>query len=150
MCMDSGPAFRAIRPSPERLEDEPIEPAWIIEGAPRARGAKLSTPSRDGLSVGTWDCTAGRFRWEYRTDEVIKVVEGHVRLTDVHGRTSELFPGDVATFEAGDIAYWEVPEYVRKVWVETNVESVAARVLLKLRMLYRRRSQQRGTAVGAT
>lgn len=55
------PLFIAGRPEEVALDDAPINPGWVISGAPRAR-AGLHSPSIDGrASTHIWDCTAGSF-----------------------------------------------------------------------------------------
>jgi uncharacterized cupin superfamily protein len=97
------------------MRPAPIDPSWIIEGAPTARVAQLGR-SRDGLTwTDLWDCTAGRFRWHYGPDETVHVIEGEAIVTDADGHVWTLRPGDVVTFRAGTKAQWHVPEYIRKV-----------------------------------
>jgi uncharacterized cupin superfamily protein len=132
-------AFLAANVERDDLTDAPINPEWIIEGDPRARSAAVSSHDGDGMWVSVWECTAGRFRWEYEIDEVIKILDGHARLTDRHGRVVDLRPGDVANFVPGDIAWWEVPEYVRKVAIGTQAVSVPARVVARLKRVAARK-----------
>ena len=45
-------------------QETPIEAAWIVEGAPRARIRPLAV-GRDGFaSTALWECTPGTFRWQ--------------------------------------------------------------------------------------
>ncbi len=93
----------------------PINPAWIIEGAPVARTQILSR-STDGAATSLiWDCTTGVFNWHYDVDETVYVLEGAVVVRDDFGVEHRLGPGDHAIFRAGSHAVWRVESYVRKV-----------------------------------
>ncbi len=94
--------------------EAPINPAWIIAGAPRARAVTLAQSADRFSLTATWECTAGAFRWHYDSDETVHVLEGGMTVTDSRGRSSTLGPGDVALFRAGTVITWDVPEYVRK------------------------------------
>ena len=92
-----------------------IPQGWIMEGHPIARERHLAG-STDGLaSAYLWECTAGRFDWYYRTDELIYVMEGSVVLEDAAGERWALGAGDSFLFPAGSRFCWSVPDYVRKI-----------------------------------
>lgn len=97
------------------LKSCPIVAEWILEGAPEARNAVLSS-SRDGdASTLIWDCTAGRFKWIYDVDESIYVLQGGVVITDEQGHMRRLNAGDTVFFPAGARAVWHVEHYIRKI-----------------------------------
>lgn len=92
----------------------PIWQAHVIEGAPVARSVQL-TESADGLvSTHIWDCTAGRFHWNFGVDEIVHILDGEVHVTDDHGQTITLGVGDVGHFALHSHTVWYVPDYVRK------------------------------------
>lgn len=93
----------------------PIEPSWIIEGAPEARLAEHSKSADDASATAVWDCTAGTFRWYFGWDETVVIVEGDVHITAEDGQVSTLSAGDIGYFRAGTWATWKVDRYVRKV-----------------------------------
>jgi uncharacterized cupin superfamily protein len=102
---------------PGRLElaDAPINPAWILEGIPRARNRMLwNSGDKTGFCM-MWDCTAGKFNWIYEFDELVHVVDGGVTVTGPDGVAKTLGPGDVALFPQGMTVHWHVERYVRKV-----------------------------------
>ena len=102
------------RPAVVDLQPAPIDPSWILSGAPRARCANLAR-STDGESwTDHWDCTSGSFEWRYDLDETIHVLEGSATITDETGRTWTVKAGDIVTFRPGTRARWVVPTYVRK------------------------------------
>lgn len=108
-------AFVAAHPDALTLDPAPIEPSWVISGAPAAR-AKVHSQGADGFASTTvWDCTAGAFRWNFVWDETVVILEGSVRVTDETGRVTTLSAGDVAFFAGGTWATWEIADYVRKV-----------------------------------
>jgi len=96
------------------LPPMPITPAWILEGAPTARGTILLQSADKLVSSGLWSCTAGRFRWEFSWDEFIHVLEGEVTIRDASGKSIRLAAGDMAHFPRGLVTEWHVPNYVRK------------------------------------
>lgn len=97
------------------LQPCPINPEWIIEGAPLARNAMLSRSADGGACTLIWDCTAGLFNWRYDIDETVYVLEGSVVVRDDRGVEHRLEPGSTAFFPAGSHAVWRVDSYVRKV-----------------------------------
>jgi uncharacterized cupin superfamily protein len=98
------------------LQPEPIEPSWIKEGSPVARAVRVTESPDKALMAGLWDCTAGKFRWIYWFDEIVHIVEGEVRVDD-GTRTHVLVPGSVAYFPSGLETVWEVPKYVKKMFI---------------------------------
>ncbi len=67
---------------PAELPPMPIDPAWVLEGAPSARGTVL-TQSKDKLvSSGFWSCTAGAFKWVFAWDEFVHILEGEVTIRE--------------------------------------------------------------------
>jgi uncharacterized cupin superfamily protein len=110
----SRPTFAAASLESADMRPAPIDPAWIIEGAPVARSAELSR-SRDGTTVSVaWDCTAGAFRWYFGVDETVHILAGSVVVAGEDGIERRLDPGDVALFHAGSWTTWRVETYVRK------------------------------------
>jgi uncharacterized protein len=93
----------------------PINPAWVIEGAPVARNFVLSRSLDNSSTTLLWDCTKGVFNWHYDIDETVYVLEGSVVVVDDNGVEHHLGPGDHALFRAGSHAVWRVEDYVRKV-----------------------------------
>lgn len=97
------------------LDPAPIEPSWILAGAPMA-SAKLHSESADRFSSTTiWACTAGAFKWRFDWDETVHILSGAVKVTDETGRTTVISAGDVAYFAAGTWATWEIEDHVKKI-----------------------------------
>ena len=94
------------------LEPVPIVPA--LAGMPAAR-SKVLARSRDGTSwIMVWECTAGRFIWNYAIDETVVVVAGEVFI-DRNGSETRLGQGDMGFFPAGSSCVWRVKDRVKKV-----------------------------------
>jgi hypothetical protein len=109
------PEFIAGRPEEVALEDAPIDPDWIVGGAPKAR-AGLHSESLDGrTSTNIWDCSAGSFWWTFHNEETVVILEGSVRVTSQNGIVRVLNPGDIAYFAKDTRAHWEIDTYVRKI-----------------------------------
>jgi uncharacterized cupin superfamily protein len=68
------------------------------------------------LATGEWDSGPGRHVIKFHFDEWVHVLEGEAQVT-VQGRTRTIKAGDVALFRAGLDMTWDVPKYIRKVWV---------------------------------
>lgn len=102
--------------SSESWRPAPIDPAWIIEGAPITRVSPLS--GHGSLSSGLWHCTAGRFHWHYSVNESIYILDGFVMIRDTRETTwHHLTAGDSVLFTKGSIAEWIIDRYVQKFYV---------------------------------
>ena len=104
-------------PATAALDPAPIDPGWIVEGAPQARARELARSADKTEVVVAWSCTAGRFNWHYTVDETVHVILGEAFVTDEHGVEHRLGPGDMAFFPAGSRSLWRVPSAVRKLAV---------------------------------
>jgi hypothetical protein len=93
----------------------PINPDWVLEGAPVAQAAAV-TRSRDGTAnTVLWDCSPGEFNWFYDRDETAYIIEGVAILDE--GLPSEQYmrAGDVVYFPAGSRVHWRVQSHIHKV-----------------------------------
>lgn len=97
------------------MKAAPIDPSWIIEGAPQARLSEHSKSFDGASATAVWDCTAGAFRWYFGWDETVVILEGSVHVTAEDGTERVLSAGDIAYFKAGTWATWRIETYVRKV-----------------------------------
>ncbi|WP_129976546.1 cupin domain-containing protein [Rhodococcus sp. Q1] len=128
----------AVRLDDVELRDDPINPAWIHEGAPVARSGQWATSADRTTTTHVWDCTAGRFDWHFGVDEIVHIVEGSVIVSSADSEPRTLRAGDAALFRAGTTALWEVPEYVRKHAVLRRHLSPVARFTQKVEDRLRR------------
>ncbi len=114
----------------------PLRPEQILDGTPEARTHDIGRSPDRNLSVNLWDCTAGRFRWVFDTDEIIHVLEGTVTITPEGGTARTLVVGDVAYFPSGLVTVWEIPTYLKKLAVHRDVDlPLSRRIVGKLRRL---------------
>jgi uncharacterized cupin superfamily protein len=97
------------------LQACPIRPHWVLEGNPQARSHVLSSSADGTATTVIWDCSAGRFKWNYGVDETIYFIEGSVTIRDQAGVDHQLKAGDTVFFPAGSSAEWTVEKYIRKV-----------------------------------
>lgn len=107
--------FGLSRLDKTELEPSPIDPSWIVEGAPEAKCKNLSRLGDSWTAVDHWSCTAGRFRWHYGFDETILILEGEALIADDNGNSYHATPGTTLFFPYGSAANWHVPAYVRKI-----------------------------------
>jgi hypothetical protein len=92
----------------------PVNPAWVLDGAPLARIEHLSSSADGTASTYFWECTAGRFNWFYSFDETLHILEGSVTLKYPTGEAHHVVAGDVVFFPKGSQAEWTVEKYIRK------------------------------------
>ena len=107
----------------EDFADEPIDPSWIVAGAPQARVRHLSAGSAERTRVAVWECTAGEFDWHYAVDEAVHLLVGEAQLRGADGVSRTVRAGDVVLFHAGSSVHWVVPDYVKKLAVLHDVRS---------------------------
>jgi uncharacterized cupin superfamily protein len=111
----AGPAgARAFDAPGLTLDEEPVEAALVVDGAPRVGSRELPAPS--GLAAGVWEHTAGTST-DTEVDELFVVISGRATVTVEGGPTLELAPGTVGLLPAGTRTTWTVHEDLRKVWV---------------------------------
>lgn len=134
------PGFVAARPEDVILEDAPINPDWIVSGAPVAR-AGLHSPSTDGkASTNIWECTAGSFWWTFYNEETVVILEGSVRVTPQNGPARLLKAGDIAYFARDTRALWEIDDYLRKIAFVRHPHSRQVRVLRSVLGMMKRKA----------
>jgi uncharacterized cupin superfamily protein len=92
--------------------------------------------SADGcIASGVWDSTAGKHQFQFDFDEILYFIEGEVHIT-ASGSTYTFRAGDVAFVRAGVQMSWDVPHYIRKVWVHRYPRrALLRRALRKLRQV---------------
>ena len=103
---------------PTDLEPMPIDPDWILEGNPVARG-KLVAFTPDRIShVVVWECTPGMFRWHFNMgEEIAYLLDGEVFVTPQDGPERRMTGGDIAVFPSESSAIWRVTKPLRKIAV---------------------------------
>ena len=114
----ASPTLQTASAGSGALPDMPIEPSWIKEGNPIARGAVLTQSADKKVSSGLWSCEPGKFEWTFGWDEFVHVLEGEVDITeDGADEPITLQPGGMAHFALGMKTHWHVKKTVRKFFV---------------------------------
>jgi len=117
------------------LQPSPIDPGWIMEGNPVARALTLALAEDGNFSCGLWDCTAGKFKYIFYTEEIVHILEGEVIVRE-DGAEHTLRAGDTALFPKGLTAYWTVPAYVKKFAVHRTVpKSLPEKIWARIKKL---------------
>ena len=129
-----------------KMNDRPIEPSWILEGAPVARAADHAKSEDDSAISAVWDCTAGTFRWYFGWDETVMILEGEVHVTGEDGSERTLKAGDIAYFPGKSWATWHIHTYVRKIAFCRKEFPAPVNMALKLRDRMRGGSASGGLA----
>src|SRR5262249_49963775 len=96
------------------LQPDPIPPEWIVGERPTAYSRVIGASQDRTTTVVIWECTGGRFHWNYAKDELLYVLSGEASLTTEHGDTRRLTAGDVAFLRAGSTCTWQVGDHIRK------------------------------------
>ncbi|MET0594252.1 MAG: cupin domain-containing protein [Polyangiaceae bacterium] len=86
------------------------------DSAPIVRALERLASLDGAIASGVWDSTAGKQEFQFDFDEVLYFLEGEVHVT-AEGKTYTFRAGDVAFVRAGTHMSWDVPKYIRKVWI---------------------------------
>lgn len=132
-ALEAAPALVAKHVDHMVLEPDPINPDWIIRGAPVARASRHSESLDKAGWTALWDCTAGEFRWYFGWDETVVIQEGEVHVTSDDGTQRLLRAGDIAYFRGRTWATWRVDNYVRKVAFLRRPMPAAIAALFRIR-----------------
>jgi uncharacterized cupin superfamily protein len=104
-------------------------------GDPVVRALECLASSDGCIASGVWESTAGKHEFRFDFDEILHFVEGEVHVT-ANGRTYTFRAGDVAFVRAGVQMSWDVPRYIRKVWIHRYSRyAILRRALRKLRQV---------------
>lgn len=101
---------------PESVEPiTPISDGWsVIDGDP-VLWSWIEHTSEDGkLIEGTWRCTPGMFRAEYKFYEFVVMIDGLIEITPDGGETVTVRGGDAFAVEADFKGIWKIIEPVHK------------------------------------
>ena len=106
-------------PLPGRRDTYGLEPLvipgdWVLEGEPRAREKPLASSTDGAAAAFMWDCTSGRFQWEYPAEQIVHIVQG-CAMVEIAGVSRRLQAGDTYVFPGGSRFRWSVPDYVRAI-----------------------------------
>ena len=107
------------------LADFPIAPEQIVEGNPVAK-IWIAAQSADlKVTQGVWDCTKGKFNWDYTWDEFVMALEGEATITPEGGSSITLREGDFVHLPLGAKMQWHVPKYFKKTFVIRTEEPLS-------------------------
>lgn len=103
--------------------DNPKSDYRIVSGTPRASGRLDVGGPGHPTRTGIWRCTVGVFDCTEQGDELMTILSGRSRLTDLNsGETSELGVGDSYFVRDNSRVRWEIVEDVTKVFFGHKVE----------------------------
>ncbi len=121
----------------EDLSPADIAAESVVSGNPKARVKLISQTDDKEVTAVLWDCTAGSFKWHFRSGELVHILDGSVKVESSDHSTRQLKVGDVAYFPAGTDSIWHVEKYVKKLAIiRSNRESVVRRAQKKLNRLF--------------
>lgn len=98
--------------------DNPASEYRIVKGAPRCAGRiDAGGPGHD-TRFGIWRCSRGVFECTEQGDELMTVLEGRCRITDIGtGGVYDLAPGESLFLRDRSRVRWDVIEDVTKVFL---------------------------------
>jgi len=97
--------------------DNPASNYSIREGEPRTSGRIDSGGPGHPTRHGIWRCTRGAFDCTEQGDELMTILSGQCRITDLgSGETTALTPGDSYLMPDGRRVRWDIAEDVTKVF----------------------------------
>ena len=98
--------------------DAPESDYRIVRGNPRASGRLDVGGPGQASRAGIWRCTAGVFECTEQGDELMTVLQGRCRISDLgSGERTELGPGGSLLLRDGWRVRWDVLEDVTKVFM---------------------------------
>jgi len=93
----------------------PISDGWtVLEGEPVMWTWIEHAPKDSSMVEGTWRCTPGRLRAEYRYYEFVVMLEGLIEITPDGGDTVTVRGGDAFAVEADFKGEWRILQPVHK------------------------------------
>lgn len=97
--------------------DNPLSDYVIKQGDPRASGRIDAGGPGHVTRTGIWRCTKGVFDCTEQGDELMTILAGRCRLTDLTtGVTTDLGAGDSLFVRNGSRVTWDIIEDVTKVF----------------------------------
>jgi uncharacterized cupin superfamily protein len=97
--------------------DNPLSDYVIKQGDPRASGRIDAGGPGHAMRTGIWRCTKGVFDCTEQGDELMTILAGRCRLTDLStGVTTDLGAGDSLFVRNGSRVTWDIIEDVTKVF----------------------------------
>ncbi|PRY73739.1 cupin domain-containing protein [Marivita geojedonensis] len=95
--------------------DNPLSNYQIKNGDPKASGRLDAGGPGHTTRTGIWRCTKGMFECTEQGDELMTILSGCCRLTDmISGESTELSTGDSLFIRDGSRVTWDIFEDVTK------------------------------------
>lgn len=89
-----------------------------IDGDQKEAAKTLWTSPDEGLEVGLWECTPGRFTAARENNsETCHILSGRVSLHSPDGTTQEVGPGEMLVLPKGWKGEWTIHEHTRKLYI---------------------------------
>jgi uncharacterized cupin superfamily protein len=106
-----------VGPLEEWPFDNPMSDYQIKEGNPEASGRLDAGGHGNTTRTGIWRCSKGVFECTEQGDELMTILCGRCRLTDINNKqTTELSTGDSLFVRDGSRVTWDIIEDVTKVF----------------------------------
>ncbi len=97
--------------------DNPLSNYEIKQGEPKASGRLEAGGPGHATRTGIWRCTNGVFECTEQGDELMTILSGRCRLTDMTtGEITELRAGDSLFVRDGSRVTWDIIDEVTKVF----------------------------------
>jgi uncharacterized cupin superfamily protein len=97
------------------LTADALDPADVLEGAPRIASRTLWNAAGGTVEHGIWEITPGVVT-DVEADELFVVLSGRATIAFEDGPTLDVGPGDVCRLREGQRTVWTVHETLRKVY----------------------------------
>ena len=112
----------------DQLDDWGVVKEALSEPAATVRGRSFAA-SPTGSSIGTWECTPGRWRRQVMQAEFAHIVAGHAWFHPDRGRPIELRTGDAVFFPPNTTGTWTITETLRKTYVIIEMPKLRTQLL---------------------
>lgn len=110
-------AVFGFRNEPIEQPAVPIDASVIISGSPWQKTDVLYADESNEFQVGIWESSEGAWHVLAEEDEYIRVLQGRVRVTDIHGGEKLFDPNDSFFLPRNFKGTWENIGEVRKIFV---------------------------------
>jgi uncharacterized cupin superfamily protein len=112
-------ALRVVRPDPrDRLKESPPPPTeLLLSSAPVQHALEWFVDVSGQWAVGVWETTAYRRKSiPFPQHELMRILDGSVKLTDQSGKTHCFTAGDTFLIPSGTVCEWNCSGYLRKIY----------------------------------
>ncbi|MDM3887941.1 cupin domain-containing protein [Pseudomonas sp. BCRC 81390] len=92
-------------------------PVSVPLGAPVAVTSVTCVTRSDGVEIGIWECSPGRWRRQIVQQEFCHFIKGRCTFTPDDGEPLHIEAGDALMLPANSTGTWDIQETVRKTYV---------------------------------